>query len=86
MPAREQQHVALNCAHPDYDVVRSRGHLSRRLTPWAAIAEQLPVGTLRLNLHGPPTLVLPVVPFHEIAVDFGLRSETRQFAGAVRTL
>src|SRR5262245_58904160 len=86
MPAREHQHVALNCAYPGYDAVCSRGHLSRRLAAWAAIAEQLPVGALRLNLRRPPTLVLSVVPLHKIAVHFGHRSETRQFAGAPRTL
>src|SRR6185436_3753440 len=37
---------------------------------------------LRMNLLGPETFVLSIIPFDQIAIDFGCGPEARQFAGA----
>src|SRR5262245_60265932 len=68
MPARKQQHISLNRSHTAHHAVSPRGDLGRRFTSRTAIAEQLPIGALRLDLSGATALILPVVPLDEIVI------------------
>src|SRR5262245_6116899 len=49
----------------------ARHDLSRRFPFGAAVAEQLPVVALGPNFGRPASLILAVVPFQQIAIDFG---------------
>src|SRR5262249_9172191 len=64
--AREQQRVALDAAYPPDDTVGPGADLIGRLPSRNAIAEQLPVGTLGMDVGGGAALVRAVVPLHEI--------------------
>jgi hypothetical protein len=50
MPARKNQHVAFDRAHPAHDAVGPRAYLARRLSSGAAVTEELPVRALRMDL------------------------------------
>ena len=63
MPARKEQHVPPDCAHPAYHPVGPRSDLVRRLPSRAAVAEQLPVRALGADVGAGPTLIRAVVPF-----------------------
>src|SRR5271166_4650434 len=52
MPARKNQHVAFDCAHSAHDAIGPRANLARGLSSWAAVAEELPVWTLHMDLSG----------------------------------
>jgi hypothetical protein len=52
----------------------------------AAVAEQLPVRALRVDLGRAAALILAVVPFDQIGVDFGHGTKAGQIAGADRAL
>src|SRR5262245_44184822 len=51
VPAREEQHVAPCRAHPPDDAVGARPDLRRRLAARAAVAEEQPIGALRVDLR-----------------------------------
>src|SRR2546428_3684793 len=78
--ARKEQHVPLDGSHPAYHPVGPRSHLVRRLPARAAVAEQLPVRALGLNLGAGATFIHAIVPFHEIGLDVGRRAEARHLA------
>jgi hypothetical protein len=86
MPTRKNQHIALDCAHPTHNTIGPRPNMIRQFPTGTAIAEQLPVGTLLMDLDRSMTFVIPVVPFDQIAIDFGCGSEACQFAGTRSTL
>src|SRR5580765_1770618 len=86
MPARKNQHIALDPTHATRDTLGPRSNLLRRFSIRAAVMEQLPVGVLRTNLRGSQTFELAVVPFDQIVIHFGDGSEAGEFAGASRTL
>jgi hypothetical protein len=75
MPARKKQHNPLNRAHTVYDPVRARCDLMWHLTPWATIAEQIPIRAFRMDLNAAPPFVLTIVPFEEIRINFRDRPE-----------
>src|SRR5208283_1419843 len=52
----------------------------------AAIAEQFPPGALGEDLSSAQTLVLTIVPFEQVAIDFGLGAKASQLACAARSL
>src|SRR5262245_51010985 len=86
MPAREEQHVALLGAHPADHAVGARPDLRRRLAAGTAVAEELPVGALGVDLGRGPALVVAIVPLDEVAVELGRVREAGELAGARRAL
>src|SRR5262249_33114123 len=76
--AREEKHVALDGPHPPDHAVGSRPDLIRRLASRAAVAEQLPVATLRVDLGAGTTFIGAVVPFREVGLDFRGGPEARE--------
>src|SRR5208337_2595213 len=82
MAAREKQYIPLDQSEAAQHTVSPRAHLVRRFTSRAAIAEQLPVGPLSADLGRAPALIFPVVPFHQVAVDFDCGAQARQFTSA----
>jgi hypothetical protein len=82
MPTRKNQHIALDRAHPTHNVIGPRANMIRQFSTGTAIAEQLPVGTLLVDLDRSATFVIPVVPFDQIGVQFSYGSEAGQFARA----
>src|SRR6516162_3473602 len=85
MPARKNQHIAFDCAHSAHNAVGPRADLARGLSSWAAVAEELPVRTLHMDLSGAATLISAVVPLDQVAIDFGRGLKACQFAGTGRT-
>ena len=71
MPARKNQHVTFDRPHPAHDAVGPRADLTRRLSSGAAVAEELPVRALRMDLGRAPPLILAVIPLDQVGVDFG---------------
>src|SRR6516162_2496396 len=80
MVAGKQQHVSLDRAEPAHSAVSPGGDLGRRFPARAAVAEQVPVGALSADLGRPASLVLAVIPFQEIAIDFGDAPKAGQLA------
>ena len=76
--ARKKEHSRSGGSHPGQYAVSPRAHLVRRFTAWATVAEQLPLRPRSKDLVCAETLVLTVVPFDQIAVDFGNCPEPRQ--------
>src|SRR5208282_5027015 len=50
MPARKNQHVAFDRAHPAHDAIGPRADLARRLSSGTAVTEELPVRALGMDL------------------------------------
>ena len=86
MTARKKQHVVLHRAHAAHHAVRARRHLRRRFAAGAAVPEQQPARTLRQDLRGAAPFIFPVVPLHQVGVDFRTIAEAGQFAGPDRAL
>src|SRR5271165_811201 len=84
MPVRKNQHVAFDRAHPAHDAIGASADLFRRFSSGAAVAELLPVRALRTNLGRTAALVLAVVPFDKVRVDFGGGPKAGQFASLER--
>src|SRR6516162_9584841 len=71
MPARENQYLALDRAHPAHEAVGACADLIWRLSSRATVAEQLPVRALCVDLSRAAALILAVVPFDQVGLDFG---------------
>src|SRR5262250_1299360 len=84
--AREEQGVPLDRPDPQYHAVGPSADLRGRLPFRAAVAEQLPVGTLRVNLGAGPAFVRAVVPLPEVGLDLRRGTEARQLARSDRPL
>src|SRR4051795_2076408 len=81
MAARENQHISLDKANAAGHTIGSQDHVFRRLASGTAVAKQLPVRTLLMNIHCTAALVVAVVPLDQILVDFSHIAETCQFTG-----
>src|SRR4029453_6346350 len=86
MPAGEEYHISRNHAHAAYHAIGPRRGFSWRFPSRSAVAEQFPVGALRPALGGAAPLVIAIVPFDQILVDFSHSSKTSQLTGAPGTL
>src|SRR2546426_7175961 len=86
MPARKKQHVTLNRAHAFHRAVCPRANLVRRFSSGAAIAKQLPIRALPVDVSGKATLILAIVPFEQVPIDFSHSSKASQLAGPGGTL
>src|SRR6267143_2862928 len=80
MPTRKKQHVPLDTSHPIHHPVCPGGYLIRRFAARAAVTEQLPFRALSMDLGGATPLVLAIVPFEEVAIDFRRGPEAGQVA------
>src|SRR2546428_8070043 len=77
VPARKEQDVPPDLAHPTYHPVSPRSDLFGRLATRTAVAEQLPARALGVDFGAGATLVRAVVPFEEVRLDFGDGTEAR---------
>src|SRR5437016_10339624 len=66
--AGEYGHISRNGAHPPDDPVGSRAYLLRGFSSRAAVAEQLPIRALGVDLGGAPPFILAVIPFGQIGI------------------
>src|SRR5229473_125231 len=82
VPARKNQNVAFDRAHTINHAISPRSNLGGRFTSGTAVAEQLPVRALGVDLRSASTLVFAVVPFEQVAINIGLGAEASQFACA----
>jgi hypothetical protein len=64
----------------------TRSTRTRRFTLRTAVAKQSPLRPPFVNLMGTKTLVLAIIPLHEIVIDFCWAAKTSQFAGPDSTL
>jgi hypothetical protein len=81
VPTRKNQNVALDRAHAANHTVSPRSNLGWRFPSGTTVAEQLPARALGMDLPSAQTLVFAVVPFDQVAIDFGLGAEASQLAG-----
>src|SRR5436309_3768822 len=86
MRARKDQHITLDSAHAFHHAVCPRANLVRRFSSGAAIAKQLPIRALPVDVSGNATLILAIVPFEQVPVDFSRSSKASQLAGPGGTL
>src|SRR3984893_945494 len=66
MSARKNQYVAFDGAYPTDDTIGPGANLLRRFSVRATVAEQLPVGSYRMNLRSSNAFIIAVVPLDEI--------------------
>src|SRR5258708_31117587 len=74
--------MAVDGPHAAEAATGPRADSCQRFSAWTAVAKELPVGPLLLNLLGGLAFIVAVVPFHEIRLACRDRPEPRQFAGA----
>jgi len=86
MPAGEDEDGAFDSTDPLDDAIRSRAQFLEGLAAGESVAEDLPIRAFGLDLRARESLVFPVVPFHEVRVDFGSLSEAGELARARRAL
>src|SRR5690349_8510572 len=75
LPARKNQHIPLHSAQAVDHSLSSCVNLFWRLTARTSIAKQLPVRPLPSDLGTGTALILAIVPFDQVRVDFGHSSE-----------
>src|SRR5436309_6258603 len=86
MPDGEQQHVTFDTAQAFHRAVRPRANLFWRFPSGAAIPKQLPIRALPVDVSGKATLILAIVPFEQVPIDFSHSSKASQLAGPGGTL
>src|SRR4029453_8761605 len=82
MPAGEEYHISRNHAHAAYHAIGPRRGFSWRFPSRSAVAEQFPVGALGADLGSAAPLILAIVPFDQIRVDFSYISKASQLTSA----
>ena len=86
MSAGKEQHISRDRTNTlDYTVC-PLADLCGRFPSRGAVAEQLPVWTFRKDLSRTQSLILTVVPFHQVRIGCGRSSKPSQFASSGRTL
>src|SRR5271166_1888199 len=78
----KQQYVRRNRAETLEYAVRARAYLRRRFAARGAVAEQLPVGMIGVDFGRAQSLILTVVPLHQVRIGFGHPSKSGQLAGS----
>src|SRR5215467_3079624 len=84
--AREDQHVSVDGAHLCHHSVSAGPDLRGGLAAGAAVAEEVPVRALGVDVLAGAALVAPVVPLEQIRVDLGQIAEAGPLAGVGRAL
>jgi hypothetical protein len=78
MAVREKGDMPFLRAHSCDHSIGPSTNLLRAFTAGTAVVEKHPPGPSRTDLVRGETLVFPVVPFHQIAVDFSALAESGQ--------
>src|SRR5437773_3513346 len=86
MRARKDQHITLDSAGAFHHTICSRANLFWRFPSGAAIPKQLPIRALPVNVSGKAALILAIVPFEQVPIDFSHSSKASQLAGPGGTL
>jgi hypothetical protein len=86
MPAGKEQGVSCDGLDASQNLVRSSGHVLRRLAAGTSVPKEIPLGPLGPDLDGRSPLVRAVIPFHQVWGDLAPLSEARQLARARRAL
>jgi hypothetical protein len=86
MSAGKKQHISFNGAHAAHYSVCPCAYLSGRFSSRATMDEQLPVGAFGQDVHCASALVCAVVPFHQVGIHIGHRSEASEFTSSPRAL
>src|SRR4029077_13471474 len=86
MAARQHDRLVISCAKAANDAIGAGADLRWLLTVRAPVAEQEPAGSVRKDFAGRATLVVAVVPFEQVGINFGGVAEPSECAGASRTL
>ncbi len=86
MPARESKYIPRNGTQSANDAVRTGADLQRCLASGAAVAEQVPVRSLRADFCTTAAFIFAIVPLDEVSVDLGHGAKPRQFASLARAL
>src|SRR5262245_10484281 len=84
--ARKEQHVSLDGADTAHHALRPDADLVRRFPTGTAVAEELPVRTLRKDLGAATPLVFAVVPLEQVGIDRRHGGEAGELAGPKRAL
>src|SRR5215813_3298774 len=84
--AREDQHVSIDGTHLRHHSVGAGPDLRGGLAAGAAVAEEVPVRALGVDVLARAPFVAPVVPLEEIRVDLGQIAEAGSLAGVGRAL
>src|ERR1700739_1955728 len=84
MPAQKQQNVARDVANAVHDAIGPGTDLIRCFSSRTTVAKQLPARTLFVALLCATSLILTVLPFHQIAVALCFASEACQLASPHR--
>src|SRR5215467_7392736 len=82
MSAGKKQYVPLHRARAFDRAVCPCPDLVRRFPSGASITKQLPLGALLVDISGEAALILAVVPFEQVPVDFSHSSKASQLAGS----
>jgi hypothetical protein len=86
MSAGKEQYISRNRADTLNYTVCPLANLCWRFASRSAVPEQLPVWTLSKDLGRTQSLILTVVPLHQVRIGFGRSSKPRKFASSGSTL
>jgi len=78
LTVRKEGDFSIKLSKVRYEPVGTIGDLSRRFTPRATIAEDIPVGAALADVHRAPTFVITIVPFGEVRLDFRILTQSNQ--------
>ena len=78
--------LAVDRSNPTAHAVGSRADFVERFATGKSIAEEIPIRAFRMDVRPSQALVVAVVPFDQVAIDFGPARKTREFAGSARAL
>src|SRR5437667_133193 len=82
MSARKNQHIAFDGAHAIDNAIGTGSNLFGRFSVRAAVTEQLPVRSLRVNLRCAETFVITIVPLDQITIDLSYGAEACQLTSS----
>jgi hypothetical protein len=80
LTVRKEGDFSIKLSKVRYEPVGTIGDLSRRFTPRATIAEDVPVGAALADVLRAPTFVITIVPFGEVWFDFSALTQSNQSA------
>jgi hypothetical protein len=86
MAVRKDGNLALQQSQSRDDAIGAVGHLFRRFAAGASVSKEIPVWTRLADVHGESSLVVAIVPFGQIGIDFGVSAQPGQLARAYDAL
>jgi hypothetical protein len=82
MTAGKKQNVTLDRSHAFHHAICARANLTGGFASGTAVTEKLPAGPIRKNVGRAPALILPVIPFEQVPIDFSHGPKASQLAGS----